>query len=70
MEKKCRYRAVTRAYYRGAVGAMPVYDMTKRPTSDHVTRWLEELRGHDDKNIVVMLVGNKTDLKFTQSSTY
>lgn len=41
---------------------MLVYDMTKRPTFDHVTRWLEELRGHADKNIVVMLVGNKTDL--------
>ncbi|CAM8962013.1 unnamed protein product [Rhodiola kirilowii] len=57
-----RYRAVTSAYYRGAVGAMLVYDMTKRLTFDHVTRWLEELRGHADKNIVVMLVGNKSDL--------
>ncbi|KAK1306375.1 Ras-related protein RABA4d [Acorus calamus] len=57
-----RYRAVTSAYYRGAVGAMLVYDMTKRQTFDHVARWLEELRGHADKNIVVMLVGNKSDL--------
>lgn len=57
-----RYRAVTSAYYRGAVGAMLVYDITKRPSFDHVTRWLEELRGHADKNIVIMLVGNKTDL--------
>ncbi|RWR73801.1 Small GTPase superfamily [Cinnamomum micranthum f. kanehirae] len=58
-----RYRAVTSAYYRGAVGAMLVYDMTKRPSFDHVARWLEELRGHADKNIVIMLVGNKSDLK-------
>ncbi|MCD7447452.1 Golgi membrane exchange factor (Ric1p-Rgp1p) subunit [Datura stramonium] len=57
-----RYRAVTSAYYRGAVGAMLVYDITKRQTFDHVARWLEELRGHADKNIVIMLVGNKTDL--------
>ncbi|KAH0458988.1 hypothetical protein IEQ34_011802 [Dendrobium chrysotoxum] len=57
-----RYRAVTSAYYRGAVGAMLVYDMTKRQSFDHVARWLEELRGHADKNIVVMLVGNKSDL--------
>lgn len=57
-----RYRAVTSAYYRGAVGAMLVYDITKRPSFDHVARWLEELRGHADKNIVIMLVGNKTDL--------
>ncbi|ESQ32511.1 hypothetical protein EUTSA_v10004881mg [Eutrema salsugineum] len=57
-----RYRAVTSAYYRGAVGAMLVYDITKRQTFDHVARWLEELRGHADKNIVIMLIGNKTDL--------
>ncbi|XP_074340424.1 ras-related protein RABA4d-like [Apium graveolens] len=57
-----RYRAVTSAYYRGAVGAMLVYDMTKRQTFDHITGWLEELRGHADKNIMIMLIGNKCDL--------
>ncbi|KAH9302587.1 hypothetical protein KI387_014170 [Taxus chinensis] len=57
-----RYRAVTSAYYRGAVGAMLVYDISKRQTFDHVARWLEELRGHADNNIVIMLIGNKCDL--------
>lgn len=57
-----RYRAVTSAYYRGAVGAMLVYDMTKRQSFDHMATWLEELRGHADKNIVIMLIGNKCDL--------
>lgn len=57
-----RYRAVTSAYYRGAVGALLVYDITKRQTFEHIPRWLEELRGHADKNIVIMLVGNKTDI--------
>ncbi|KAE8711129.1 Ras-related protein Rab11A [Hibiscus syriacus] len=57
-----RYRAVTSAYYRGAVGAMLVYDMTKRQSFDNMARWLEELRGNADKNIVVMLIGNKCDL--------
>ncbi|XP_073287410.1 ras-related protein RABA4d-like isoform X4 [Primulina huaijiensis] len=57
-----QYRAVTSAYYRGAVGAMLVYDMTKRQSFDHMARWLEELRGHADKNIVIMLIGNKCDL--------
>lgn len=58
-----RYRAVTSAYYRGAVGAMLVYDITKRQTFDHIPRWLEELRAHADKNIVIILIGNKTDLE-------
>ncbi|GAB2235328.1 hypothetical protein Droror1_Dr00025751 [Drosera rotundifolia] len=56
------YRAVTSAYHRGVVGAMLVYDMTKRQSFDHMARWLEELRGHADKNIVIMLIGNKCDL--------
>ncbi|KAG0516203.1 hypothetical protein BDA96_10G342000 [Sorghum bicolor] len=53
-----RYRAVTSAYYRGALGAMLVYDVTSR----HAARWVTELRAHADKSIVVMLVGNKADL--------
>lgn len=62
-----RYRAVTSAYYRGAVGAMLVYDITRRQTFDHIPRWLEELRGHADKNIVIILIGNKADLKDQQA---
>jgi Ras-related protein Rab-11A len=58
-----RYRAITSAYYRGAVGALLVYDITKQNTFENVTRWLKELRDHADSNIVIMLVGNKTDLK-------
>ncbi|KAK1388493.1 Ras-related protein RABA3 [Heracleum sosnowskyi] len=57
-----RYRAVTSAYYRGALGAMLVYDITKRQTFDHVARWVEELRAHADNTIVIMLIGNKADL--------
>ncbi|KAK3036073.1 hypothetical protein RJ639_029826, partial [Escallonia herrerae] len=57
-----RYRAVTSAYYRGALGAMLVYDITKRQTFDHVARWVEELRAHADNTIVITLIGNKADL--------
>nr|AFK45144.1 unknown [Lotus japonicus] len=56
-----RYRAVTSAYYRGALGAMLVYDITKRQSFDHVARWVEELRAHADSSIVIMLIGNKGD---------
>lgn len=58
-----RYRAITSAYYRGAVGALLVYDITKPTTFENVGRWLKELRDHADSNIVIMLVGNKSDLK-------
>lgn len=57
-----RYRAITSAYYRGAVGALLVYDITKRQTFENVQRWLRELRDHADSNIVIMMAGNKSDL--------
>ena len=40
-----------------------MYDISKRATYVDVTRWLKELRDHADSNIVIMLVGNKSDLK-------
>ena len=51
-----RYRAITSAYYRGAVGALLVYDIAKHLTYENVERWLRELRDHADANIVIMLV--------------
>ncbi|KAL4420860.1 hypothetical protein ABPG77_002819 [Micractinium sp. CCAP 211/92] len=62
-----RYRAITSAYYRGAVGALLVYDITKQTTFENVERWLKELRDHADANIVIMLVGNKSDLRHLRS---
>jgi len=58
-----RYRAITSAYYRGAVGALLVYDISKYSTFKNVERWLNELRENADRNIVIMLVGNKSDLR-------
>lgn len=58
-----RYRAITSAYYRGAVGALLVYDVTKSESFDNVQKWLRELRDHADANIFIMLVGNKSDLE-------
>jgi len=62
-----RYRAITSAYYRGAVGALLVYDITKHHTFENVSRWLNELREHADSNIIIMLVGNKSDLEPTRT---
>lgn len=58
-----RFRAVTSAYYRGAVGALIVYDISRRTTFDSVSRWLDELKTHSDTTVAMMLVGNKCDLE-------
>lgn len=45
------------------MGALLVYDIAKHLTYENVERWLKELRDHADNNIVIMLVGNKSDLR-------
>ncbi|CAN0040239.1 unnamed protein product [Scytosiphon promiscuus] len=65
-----RYRAITSAYYRGAVGALLVYDISKHVTFENVERWLKELRDHAEANIVVMLIGNKSDLRHLRTVTH
>ncbi|KAF3780818.1 Ras-related protein [Nymphaea thermarum] len=57
-----RFRALTSAYYRGAAGALVVYDISRRSTFESIERWLDELRNHTDTTVVRMLVGNKSDL--------
>ncbi|VDO53294.1 unnamed protein product [Haemonchus placei] len=58
-----RYRAITSAYYRGAVGALLVYDISKMQTLESCERWLRELREFSNESVSVMLVGNKLDLR-------
>lgn len=57
-----RYRAVASSYYRGAVGALVVYDITNHKTFMNVDNWVQELKQKGPKGMIVMLVGNKTDL--------
>src|ERR1700750_930208 len=64
------YKSVTRSYFRGASGALLVFDITRRATFLSATSWLNDLRQIADESIVVVLVGNKFDLapSSTQSS--
>jgi len=53
-----RYSAITSVYYRGAIGALLVYDITKRITFENTEKRLKEIRDNSDPNVVIMLVGN------------
>ncbi|KAH1079836.1 hypothetical protein AAZX31_05G229900 [Glycine max] len=57
-----RFRAITSSYYRGALGAMLVYDISMRSSYENVSKWLLELREFGGEDMVVVLVGNKCDL--------
>lgn len=50
-------------YYRKAVGVVFVYDIAKRTTFDNIDKWLKEARNFTDDDVILMLVGNKTDLR-------
>ena len=63
------FRSITRSYYRGAAGALLVYDITRRETFNHLTRWLEEARQNANSNMVIMLIGNKSDLDHRRAVT-
>jgi len=57
------FRSITRSYYRGAAGALLVYDITRRETFNHLSRWLEEARANGNPDMVIMLIGNKADME-------
>eukprot|EP00928_Gymnodinium_smaydae_P041317 TRINITY_DN27980_c0_g1_i1.p2 TRINITY_DN27980_c0_g1~~TRINITY_DN27980_c0_g1_i1.p2 ORF type:complete len:212 (-),score=47.47 TRINITY_DN27980_c0_g1_i1:56-691(-) len=57
------FRSITRSYYRGASGALLVYDISRRDTFNHLARWLDEARANASPNMAIMLIGNKCDLE-------
>ena len=57
-----RYRSVTKAYYKGAKGALLVYDISRRITFENIDNWIIDLRTNGDKDILIILIGNKSDL--------
>ncbi|XDC62086.1 hypothetical protein R6Z07M_013268 [Ovis aries] len=65
-----RFRSVTRSYYRGAAGALLVYDITSRETYNSLAAWLTDARTLASPNIVVILCGNKKDLDPEREVTF
>lgn len=57
------FRSITRSYYRGACGALLVYDVTQRESFTHLQSWLEDAKANANTALVIMLIGNKCDLE-------
>ena len=58
-----RFRAIAKAYFRSAIGVMLVFDLTDRKSFDDLNGWLNDVHAHCDPNVVVTLIGNKSDLE-------
>ena len=57
-----RYRSLTSMYYKGAKGAILVYDITSKNSFENIDKWLIEMKKTADENIKIILIGNKCDL--------
>ena len=58
-----RYKSITSAYYKGSKGAFVVYDISRKPTFENVDKWIGELKTNGSEDVLIMLVGNKSDLE-------
>ena len=58
-----RYKSITAAYYKGAKGALVVYDVTSKTTFENIDKWMSEIKEKASPDMKVMIVGNKIDLK-------
>lgn len=56
------FRSITRSYFRGATGALLVYDVTRRETFEHLQSWLSECKENSNMDLTILLIGNKSDL--------
>lgn len=65
-----RFKAVCRSYYRGASGALLVYDVTRRSTFQHLLNWLNDAKVLTSPNTVMLMIGNKTDLDGSREVSY
>ncbi|XP_072256319.1 ras-related protein Rab-19 [Pyxicephalus adspersus] len=57
-----RFRTITQSYYRSAHGAIIAYDITRSQTFESVPHWIHEVERYGAANLMVMLIGNKSDL--------
>ncbi len=56
------FRAITRTYYKNSACALIVYDITNRKSFQSIKSWLETCRDMCSKNVLIVLIGNKSDL--------
>ncbi|XP_034264612.1 ras-related protein Rab-37 isoform X2 [Pantherophis guttatus] len=57
-----RFRSVTHAYYRDAQALLLLYDITNKVSFDSIRAWLTEIHEYAQKDVVIMLLGNKADM--------
>jgi small GTP-binding protein len=57
-----RFEFIRSTFYKGAAGALLVFDLTREQTYKETRKWLTEIRQFAGENIPFVLIGNKVDL--------
>ena len=55
------YRGLTPMYYRSAMVAIVMYDISSEATFNGVSYWFNELRANAEPDTIIILCGNKSD---------
>ena len=58
-----KYASLTSSYYKSAKGALVVYDITDKESFNKIEKLVDDLKNGCDKNIYIILLGNKIDLE-------
>lgn len=61
-----RFRSLIPSYIRDSSVAVVVYDITSKKTFEQTKKWIDDVRGERGNDVIVVLVGNKTDLGDTK----
>ena len=65
-----RFKNIIASYYRGAHGILLIYDVTDKNSFKNLSNWLIEIEKNASKNVLKVLIGNKTDLEDKRVITY
>ena len=58
-----RYKSITKTYYKGAKGALIVYDITKKESFQNIDKWIQDLKEFGEEDASILIIGNKSDLE-------
>lgn len=67
---KERFDKSKELFFKSIFGALLVFDVTNRESFNNIRYWIEELRKIESKELALVIVGNKTDLRTDKESTY
>ncbi|EGR30614.1 ras oncogene family protein, putative [Ichthyophthirius multifiliis] len=65
-----RFRSLIPSYIRDSAVAVVCYDVTNRQSFDNVTKWIEDVRNERRQEVIICLVGNKTDMQDKRQIQY